>query len=147
MREVHIVRNQSYWPELSRVMPEAYSEFAAPNEPNYSFDSSDSLMWNEEGEEASQNGAELTLKRNEERLEASCRGLLARSACIACIARRSRRRFDVRGLLDCLGNAPLLSDELLTHIPSHFPASEQYTTASWLADTAGRYFCTVNCYT
>ena len=111
VREVHIVRDQSYWTELSRVMPEAYPEHPAPNEPNSSFDSSDSLIWNEEGEETAHDGADLTLKKNEEHLEASGRGLLG---VLALLVEAGDNSMPAE-LLDRLGNTPLLSDERLTH--------------------------------
>ena len=111
VREVHIVRDQGYWHELSRVMPEAYPQPAAPNEPNSSLDPGDSVMWNEDGEEMPHDGADLTLNGNEERLEASGRGMLGVLALLV----EAGADLMPEELLDRLGNPPLLSDERLTH--------------------------------
>ena len=110
VREVHISRVDGHWDELSRVMPEAYLEPAAPNEPDLSLDPSDGVEWGEEGEEIPNDGASITLQRNEDHLEASGRGLLGVLVFLVEGADSMPQE-----LLDRLGSSCLLSDERLLH--------------------------------
>ena len=111
VREVHIVRVNGHWKELSRVMPEAYPEPAPPNEPNLSLDPRDSFGWGEEGEGIPNDGASITLQRDEDHLETSGRGLLGVLAVLVEAGADSMPQ----ELLDRLGSSSLLSDERLLH--------------------------------
>jgi hypothetical protein len=111
VREVHIIRVKGNWPELSRVMPEAYPVPDAPNEPNSSIEPSNSAVWDEADEEMPHEEAALTIQGNEEHLEASGRGLLG---VLASLVEAGADMMPAE-LLVRLGNSPLLSDERLLH--------------------------------
>jgi len=111
VREVHLASINDCWAELSRAMPEAYPEPAAPNEPNASPDPGDRAMWDEEDEGIPQGGAAAALEWNEERLETSGRGLLGVLASLV----EAGADLMPAELLDRLGSSPLLSDERLLH--------------------------------
>ena len=111
VRDVHIARDESYWPELSRGMPEEYPEPAAQNEPNSSPDPSISVEWGEVDEGEPHDGAPTTLKRDEEHLEASGRGLLGVLALLV----EAGADLMPAELHDRLENSPLLSDERFLH--------------------------------
>jgi len=112
VREVHISRAKDYWSELSRVMPEAYPDPAAPNEPNLSLDPSMSAVWSEADEGVPRDhGAGPTLKMDEEHLEASGRGVLGVLALLV----EAGATLMPSPLLDRVRNSHLLSDERLCH--------------------------------
>ena len=109
VHEVHIERLDSYWNELSRVMPEAYPEPAAPNEPDSSLDPSDSVVSGQEDEGMSHNGGSIILEWDDGRLQESGRTLLGVLALLV----EAGADLMPTELLDRLESSHLLSDERL----------------------------------
>ena len=111
VHEVHIDRLDGYWNELSRVMPEAYPEPAAPNEPDSFLDPSDSVVSDQEDEGMSHDGASIILEWGDGRLGESGSTLLGVLALLV----EAGADLMPTELLNRLGCSNLLSDERLIH--------------------------------
>jgi len=110
VREVHIERPESYWSELSRVMPETYPRLPEQEERYLSLGPRISEAWDEASGGTSDDGeADSTVKPNEKRLEDSGRGLLG---VLARLLEAGANQIPDALLYD-LGQSPLLSDERL----------------------------------